>query len=218
MIINRTRHRRADASDFSQIRDACPQHALQPAEMGQYGAPPCRSQPRYGLEYGLAVTARAPPAVAGNRESMRFIAHALDEMQGRAVGFEHDRRRLPGPVQTLLTRPPVGTLGHANDRQPLDPGLGQRPERGIDLPGSAVDQQQIGTGTLAAGDAGRVTAQRLMHGGVVVAGRDPLDVVAPVVALARAFWAEHHTGGHRALARGMTHIEAFRSEEHTSEL
>jgi hypothetical protein len=122
--------------------------------MRQYGAPPRRPEPGYGLEHRLAIAPRAPPPMPGDREAMRFIAHPLNEMQRRAVGLEHDRRRIPGPVQPLLTRPSIGALGHANHRQTLHTGFGQRPQRGIDLPRAAVDQQQIGPGTLTAGDAG----------------------------------------------------------------
>ena len=51
--------------------------------------------------------------------------------------------------------------------------------------------------------------QRLVQGTVVVPGRDPFDVVAPVFVFARPFRREQHAGRHRALTGGMADIEAL---------
>ena len=92
----------------------------------------------------------------------------------------------PGTKQPLLPGPAVGALGDADHRQTLAAGLGSALTRGIDLAGTAVDQQQIRPRPLTADDARTVAQQRLVHGGVIVPRRDALDVVAPVVALAGA--------------------------------
>src|SRR5882672_1026685 len=82
VLVNRSCQLRAEAWDGFEILDTGSQHAVQASEMLQQLTPFHRTQSRHGVEHGFLVPARAPLTMAGDRESMGFVADALNEVQG----------------------------------------------------------------------------------------------------------------------------------------
>jgi len=82
VLVDAGRKLRADPRYGFELGDACAQHSLQAPEMLEQLAPLHRPQARNGVEHRLLMTPRAPFAVTGDRESMSFIAHTLNEVQG----------------------------------------------------------------------------------------------------------------------------------------
>src|ERR1700685_2950823 len=77
-----------------EILDSGTQEPLQAAELLQQLASLDRAQARNGLEYRLAMALRAFATVSGYGETMRLVAHALDQVQGGRVRRQ-DRRSVP---------------------------------------------------------------------------------------------------------------------------
>jgi glutamate racemase len=69
-----------EAADLDEIVDACTHYSLHAAELLQQLASFDGPQARNGFEYRLAVTLRPFSPVPRDREPVRFIAHALDQM------------------------------------------------------------------------------------------------------------------------------------------
>ena len=80
---------------------------------------------------------------------------------------------------------------------------------GPDLALAAIDEQQVGQPALALHQPGVAPGQRLLHGGVIVARLDVLDVETAIIGFYRAFHPEHNARGDRGFPLGMTDIEAF---------
>src|SRR5258708_26163829 len=74
-----------EAADLNEIIDACTQYPLKAAELFQQLAPLHRSQARNGFEYRLVVAFGALSAMPSDRKAMRFVAHALNQLQRPAV-------------------------------------------------------------------------------------------------------------------------------------
>ena len=174
-----------------------------------------RSVRRFGPSPGISSSGdSAPrafprPSMPGDREAMRFVTNALDQAQRRRVRRKYKRRFLTGQEKTLLPCPAIGALGDTDDNEILHAERIERRERRLELPGTAVDQQQIGHGRFAAQDAREATLDRLAKAAVIVAGRELAQVEAAIVALDRPLDAEHDAGRHGELAHRVTDVEAF---------
>ena len=70
-----------EAANLNEVINAGTQNPLKAAELLQQLAPLDRSQSRYGLEYRLAMSFGAFSAMPRDRKSMRFVAHALNQVQ-----------------------------------------------------------------------------------------------------------------------------------------
>src|ERR1700687_3042121 len=101
----------ADTGDLFEVSGAGSQAALQSSEMAQQGAPFRGSQARYRLKYGFVVAARATAAVTADRESMGFVADALNEPQGARMRLEHEWRVRAVYKEPLLPGPAFASLG-----------------------------------------------------------------------------------------------------------
>jgi len=85
----------------------------------------------------------APGAMAADRETMRFVAQALQIEKRRVVRFQHEGRAA-WDVEILAPRVAVRSFrdrsdGHVDDARRLE-----RIERRGELPRPAVDQHQVG--------------------------------------------------------------------------
>src|SRR5579863_2457415 len=147
--------------------------------------------------------------VSRDRETVRFIAHALDQVQCPRVRGQYSGRIAAQQEQLLLARPPVGTLGDADQGNPSDPQFSEHLRRFRELAFAAVDEQYVGRGNFAVAHALVTPRQRPMHGGVVVAGLDAADVEAAIVALERTLLAEYHARGDRIRAARVADVEAL---------
>ena len=129
-----------------------------------------------GLHAGLATFG----AVPGDGETVRFVAHLLDEMEtgmvlgkpeftavGKNQGFESGLARF--------------TLGNAKQQHVGETEFGHGFDRAGNLPLSAVDQEQVGQHAVLLDALVEALGECGAHRGVVVAGGDAGDVVAAVV-------------------------------------
>ena len=67
-----------DSAHRLEVVNTGPKQPLHAAEMAEQRASLGRSKPRHRFEHGFVVPAGATLAVAGDRETMRFIANSLD--------------------------------------------------------------------------------------------------------------------------------------------
>jgi hypothetical protein len=129
----------ADAVYFRKIVNAGSRNALQAAELAQQFAPFARPESRNRFEHGLRTRFGAPRAVSRNRESMRLVANALDQMQRRRIWRKGDRRVLAWAEQTFLTRPAIGALRDPRQGDAFDLQLLQDSDGLCQLPRAAID-------------------------------------------------------------------------------
>src|SRR5579859_7837013 len=92
-----------ESADLNEVIDACPQYSLKTAELFQQLAPLDRSQTRYGFQYRLVVTFGAFSAMPCDRKSMRFVAHALNQVQCTRLWGQYSGRVLTKQEQLLLS-------------------------------------------------------------------------------------------------------------------
>ena len=147
--------------------------------------------------------------VSRDCETMRFIAHALNQMQYARIRSQYSGRVLAQQEQLFLPRSPIGALrnadqGNSGNAQFLD-HLGRFGKLSL----AAVDEQYVRSGDFAVADPFITPGERLVHGGVVVARLDAADIEAPVIVLERPFLAEYHAGRHRVRAAGVADVEAL---------
>ena len=124
-------------------------------------------------------------AVGADGEAVRLVPQPLHEVEHRVVVTQSEGRPTD-PVEFLFPRIAVDPLGHANHGDVLDPQFDHDLVHGADLPGAAVDQQEIGPGRGLAvrvflQKAGEAAGQHLLHHAEVIACG---DLVAPDVELA----------------------------------
>ena len=162
-------------------------------------------------------------------EAVRLVAHALDEVQRRAVAVQQDGLRLPR--QEDLLQP----LGQAEDRH-VKARLQHGAAREVQLFGAAVDQNQVRqVGKLA---LGRVAPRRLqlrplalgvlepagddlVHGREVVCAHDRLDAEVAVFLLGRHAVDEHdhrRDGQHALRVGDVVALDAPRIARHAHRL
>ena len=76
----------ADAGNFRQLLDAGAPYAGQSAKAGNQGLAPGRADAGQAIQRRGFAAFRALPAVAGNGEAVCFVAHFLNQVQGRMEG------------------------------------------------------------------------------------------------------------------------------------
>src|SRR5262245_25329300 len=91
MLVDELGKRPADSVHLREIINSCAQYALQAAELLEELAPPRGAQAWNRFQRRLVVAPCAPLAVPGDRETMRFVAHALHKVQYRRFRREHYR-------------------------------------------------------------------------------------------------------------------------------
>ncbi len=77
-----------------------------------------------------------------------------------------------------------------------------------ELPFPAVNQDHIRNFALFYGFT-IATTQHLIHGRIVIARRDPGDVVAAILGAQWAIRIKHHAGGHRLFSHRVTDVETL---------
>ncbi|MNJ11025.1 hypothetical protein D3C77_51920 [compost metagenome] len=97
-------------------------------------------------------------------------------------------------------------LGHTQQDQVGNRQFLQHLAGHVQLAFTTVHQQYVRQLALTVLDPPEASSQGLVHGGIVVAGRDTFDVEAPVVGLQRPFGPKHHAGRHRRLTTGMADV------------
>src|SRR5690606_25763129 len=175
-----------DALDPGDLLRARGLEPAQPAEMPQQVSATAGSDARDVLQPAGVARLGAAAAVPGNGETVRFVPHLLHELQpGRLrpradfATVREDQRLVPGTA--------LGTLGDADQHDALgDAQLGQHAAGLRHLAGAAVDQQDVGQHPALVHRTPEAALERLVHGGVIIAGFDAGDVVAPVLAAHRA--------------------------------
>ena len=163
------------------------------------------------VEKGLGAFFAAPLAMGGDGETMRLITDVLQQMQGRRFGFQYQFLTAAAKKQGLLPCLAADTLGDADQLHALDIQF-RKHDLGLgELTLAAVDQQNIGQPRFALLQADIAAFQRLFHGGVIISGRNVLDIETPVIAFQGAVLIEDHTGGHRGFSGTVTDIETFQT-------
>jgi hypothetical protein len=137
------RQRPTDAVHFREVFHRRLAYTLQPAERLEQLAATRGAEPRDLLEQRLAPRAVPGLAVPRDRKPMRLVAHALDHAQRRRIGGEYKRRVMTGQEQPLLPDAPVSPFRHAERDCRRRTHSIERVERGLQLPGTPVDQQHI---------------------------------------------------------------------------
>jgi len=121
-----------------------------------------------------------------DREPVRLVAQALQEIQHRVARLEREGRP-PRQEEALAPGIAVGTLGDRRDRDVADAEFGERGLRLGELPLPAIDQHQIRPHTaLALGiflqRAEKAAAEHLAHHRVIIAaGGDRFRIVRSCV-------------------------------------
>ena len=103
---------------------------------------------------------------------MRFVAHALDQAQGRRVVREYKRGFLPGKEKAFLPCPAIRPFRDAHHRKVGHTHPRECRHGRMQLAQSTVDQQQVGHRRLATHHPGEAALDRLFDAGVIVARRD----------------------------------------------
>ena len=162
-----------------------------------------RAHARHLVERRGAHRLRPLRAVGADREAVRLVAEALDEVEHRIVVAQREGA-LARPVELLAARIAVDALGHAHDLDVLHAELRHDPGHGRNLPGPPVDEEEIGPGAaLAVGvlleEPPEAARQHLLHHPEVVARRQVLaaDVELAVLAFLEAVGAGHDHRAHR---------------------
>ena len=147
--------------------------------------------------------------MTGDREAVGLVANSLDETRSRRMTLGRHRRRCAVDEQPLVAHPALGALGDSDQRQVTVPELREHGVHLAHLPGTAIDQQQVGRRHLSGAHMAVAALERLAQRPVIVAGRNGRDVEAPVLLLQRSVGAEYDAGGHRALAARVADVEAL---------
>ena len=79
----------------------------------------------------------------------------------------------------------------------------------MQLPFSAVDEQDVRDQPVLLLHSGVTALNRLTHGGIVIARFDPLDVEQAILGLDGSLGAEDDAGGYRRFATGVADVEAL---------
>src|SRR5262245_57567396 len=95
------------------------------------------------LQPGLADVALAPLPVRADREAMRLVAQALNEIEHR-IARRQLERRAARHEEGLAAGVAVRSLGDSDDREIVDAECRHGLAGGCELPLAAIDQQQIG--------------------------------------------------------------------------
>ena len=148
--------------------------------------------------------------VEGDGEAVYLLLHpAQHGEQGRVVLYAQLL-----PLQRHQRSCPVAVvLHHAQDGH-VQPQGGHRLPGGVGVAQAAVDEQHVrqrGEFGVAVQIPGESPGQYLLHGGVVVGGRQRLDGELPVIPLQRLSVLKHHHAGHHVVAAGVGDVVALHS-------
>src|SRR5260221_7082025 len=143
----------------------------------------------------------AAPTVGGDGETVRFIAHHLQELQGGIALLQADRLLAVGNVDLLFTLRQAGN-GDLFDAEAIEGG-----QCGIELPAPAVDEDHVGERLPLLHQAAVAAVHRLGHGAEVVRADDALDVEDAVLVLVELPAVEDHHPGHRVGALDVRDVE-----------
>src|SRR5581483_5706562 len=169
----------------------------EPAEMPEQGRAAFGADARNLLEPALLARFLAPLAMPRDRETMRFVAYALDQVQRGRLGAGPQRFARVAADQRLVSGATFGTFRDPDHEHAADAEIGQHFERLRHLAFAAVDKQHVGQTALARREPLVAPLERLAHRTVVVAGFDAGDVEPAVQRFLRALRAEYDARSHR---------------------
>ncbi len=153
----------------------------------------------------------ASGTVAGNGETVRLVAHLLDQVQRWRVCGKRELVSRIVEVKSLQSGFAGHTLGYPEQDQFRYGQLFEYLASHVELPLAAIDQQNVRQLALTLRGLAETPGQRLVHRRIVIARGNTLDVVASIVRLQRPLRPEDHAGRHRRLAAGMADVEAFQA-------
>src|SRR2546422_6234276 len=154
----------------------CRLHARERAEPLEQRAPPARPDARYREQLRRDGAPGAAVAAVADREAMRLVAGALQELERRAASGQRERLGAARDEDLFLA------LREAHDRQLLPPRGPRRVERRAELTLPPVDDHEVGE-RLVLGDPSREVARHdLVHRREIVLGRAP-DLEPPILRL-----------------------------------
>src|SRR5579859_1607508 len=104
----------AHALDRGELLDAGRGNAAEPAEMLEQGRAPFRADAGDFLQAAFFARFFAPLAVAGDGETVGFVAHALDQVQREGLGTGPERLAVVAADQGFVAGAALGALGHAD--------------------------------------------------------------------------------------------------------
>src|SRR5512146_48117 len=211
MPINLFSEASADTFDLAQLVHRGRVYLAQAAEVRQEALPSLGADSRNFIQRRGGARLSAPCAVADNREPVRLVADALNEMQAGVLRRKNHAALLRFKHQLLEPRPALRALGDTNHADIVQAELDQRRLGGADLTLAAVNENQIRN--LARLRRYALVAPRkcLAHRRVVVTGGDVSDVIPSVLALLHRVMVVYHAGGDCGLSHRVTDIETFDS-------
>src|SRR6185312_17490715 len=151
----------------------------------------------------------APGAMARDRETVRLVAHLLDEMERRVVGRKAPWLLLSGDEELLEARFPLRALGDTDHRDVMQAQVRHHGARRVELADATVDEDQVGHLSFAVRELAVAHAERIAHGTVVVAGLDALHVITPVFGVLHRALVVHDAGSDGRLSHRVADVEAL---------
>ena len=139
-------------------------------------------------------------------EAMGLVANCLAEFETEMLAPEADGLGDAGDVQQLFL------LGQRDHPRRLHAQLGERVERGVELPDAAVDQNEVGIQLFALARVAIAAADGLAHRVEVIVG-DRLNLVAAIAFLERLSVDEADLGGDRLAAAQMGDVEGLETAD-----
>src|SRR3569623_2417680 len=140
-IVNALGELAADAPYLAKIFHPGARYILQPAELREQLAAALGPEAGDVFQRGTIAGLAAPLAMAGARETVRFVADLLDEMQCRRVGRQYKRLPLLRQDQRLQSGAPRLPIRDAHDERALDLQFFQH-RHGLRHMAHAADDQQ----------------------------------------------------------------------------
>ena len=217
MLVNGLRQCFADAFDLFQIFFTGGNDAAQAAEAGKQGLAAFAAYAGDVAEGRGNAGFVAFFAVAGDGEAVGFVAHGLQEVQGRAVGRQAEGFAGEREDEFFHAGFAFGAFGDA-DQGDVQPEFFPYGYGDADLSFAAVNQYDIGPfDGLAVGFGflhfAVAAGEDFAHGGVVVAGFGGGDVVAAVLRGLDVLFVVYDAGGDGGFALGVADVEAFEAVE-----
>ena len=168
------------------------------------------------LQAGVQPLLAAQLLVIRHGKTVRLVAHALQQKQGRRVVRKDDRVLAARAVELLVAVPPLAArlvhlqaaLGNADHVQFAQSQFLQNTHRHAQLPLAAVHHEQVRQVVLQQRPP-VAAAQHLQHHAVVVRPVQGTDAVAPVALLVRLTVHEAHHRPHRLRAADVGNVEAL---------
>ena len=194
---------RADAFDFCELLGGGGFEFVDGAEVLKQGLSFCGSEAGEVVEDGFFEPLAAERGVEAVGEMVGFIPNLLEEPEGGIV---------MGQVEGLATVAEDDgfvALGQSDEGRRLQ-FLGEECfERGGDLSGSAIDDDQVGKGLLFVAEPTVAAADDFFHRPEVVVAGEGLDLKAAVVFAVGARVGKGHHGGDAEAAGDVGDVEAF---------